>query len=126
MLLISDADIAQILTMDLCIRSLEQAYGELAAGEAVTRPRSHTRVPLKNGKYYLFKSMEGATRSTGVMALRISSDRIERVCVSGMWRQLKLPAAPGNRFVGLEMIFGTEELRPVVNFAIRACACPLH
>ena len=97
--------------MDLCIRSLEQAYRELAAGEAVTRPRSHTRVPLKNGNYYLFKSMEGATRSTGVMALRISSDMIQRVCVSGSWRQLKLPAAPGNRFVGLDMIFSMEELR---------------
>jgi len=111
MLLLSDADIQQVLTMEMCIRSLEEAYRELATGNAVTRPRSHTRVPLNDERYYMFKSMEGATRSTGVMALRLSSDMIERRNVSGMWRQIKLPMAPGNRFVGFDMIFSMKELR---------------
>lgn len=111
MLLLSDADIQQVLTMEMCIHSLEEAYRELATGNAVTRPRSHTRVPMENGRYYMFKSMEGATRSTGIMALRLSSDMIERRNVSGMWRQFKLPMAPGKRFVGFDMIFSMGELR---------------
>ena len=101
MLLLSDTDIQQVLTMQMCVTSSEQAYRELAAGDAVTRPRSHTRVPLENERYYNFKSMEGATRSTGVMALRISSDMIERRDFMGMSRLVKLPMAPGNRFVGV-------------------------
>ena len=72
MLLLSDADIQQVLTMEMCVRSLEEAYRELATGNAVTRPRSHTRVPLDDERYYMFKSMEGATRSTGVMALGLA------------------------------------------------------
>jgi alanine dehydrogenase len=111
MLLLSDADIQKVLTMEMCVTSLEQAYRELAAGDAVTRPRSHTRVPLENERYYNFKSMEGATRSTGVMALRISSDMIERQDFMGMSRLVKLPMAPGNRFVGFDMIFSINELR---------------
>jgi hypothetical protein len=64
----------------MCVTSLEQVYRELAVGDAVTRPRSHTRVPLENERYYhLNKSTEGATRSIGVMALRINSDMIERL-----------------------------------------------
>lgn len=111
MLLLSDADVQAVLTMEMCVRSLEEAYRELATGNAVTRPRSHTRVPLDGGRYYMFKSMEGATRSTGVMALRLSSDMIERQNLFGMWRQIKLPMAPGNRFVGIDMIFSMNELR---------------
>jgi alanine dehydrogenase len=111
MLLLSDTEIQQVLTMEMCVQTLEEAYRELATGDAVTRPRSHTRVPMENGRYYMFKSMEGATRSTGVMALRLSSDMVERRNVSGMSRQIKLPMAPGKRFVGFDMIFSMRELR---------------
>ncbi len=102
MLLISDSDIKQILSMNVCIQRLEDAYRDLARGNAVTRPGTHTRVPMQDGRYYMFKSMEGATRSTGVMALRISSDMIERRNINGLWRQEKLPVAPGGKFVGFD------------------------
>lgn len=111
MLLISDSDIKQILSMDVCVEKLEGAYRELAMGNAVTRPRTHTRVPMPDGRYYMFKSMEGATRSTGVMALRISSDMIQRRNIDGLWRQEKLPVAPGGRFVGFDLIFSMEDCR---------------
>lgn len=111
MLLLSDDDIKKVLSMEMCIQRLEEAYRDLAKGEAVTRPRTHTRVPIKNGTYYMFKSMEGATRSTGVMALRISSDMIERRNLNGLWRQEKLPVAPGGRYVGFDLIFSLQDCR---------------
>lgn len=111
MLLLSDSDIRQVLSMEMCVQELEEAYRELATGNAVTRPRTHTRVPMGEGRYYMFKSMEGATRSTGAMALRISSDMIERREIQGLWRQEKLPVAPGGRFVGFDLIFSFEDCR---------------
>jgi len=111
MLLLSDSDIRQVLSIGMCIERLEEAYRELAVGDAVTRPRSHTRVPMGRERYYMFKSMEGATRSTGVMALRISSDMIERQNISGLRRNVKLPVAPGGRFVGFDLIFNMEDCR---------------
>ncbi len=58
--------------------SLEQAYKEYVSGKATNRPRNHTYFPVEDERYpgfrFRFKSQEGGNVSSGVWALRITSD----------------------------------------------------
>ena len=57
---------------------LEQAYKEYAQGLAANRPRNHTYFPVMDERFpgfqFRFKSQEGGNVSSGVWALRITSD----------------------------------------------------
>jgi len=107
-LLLTNDDVAQVLTMDDCLEVLEQAFLDLAQGQAANRPRSHTYTPLGPGQFYLFKSMDGSWPRAGVHALRVSSDRVEEVLDGGVWKRRKPPAAPGGRWLGLVLLFSLE------------------
>ena len=48
MLIISNDDTARVLTMTDTIRVLEQAYAELANGEAICRPRIDIHIPTSD------------------------------------------------------------------------------
>lgn len=104
-LILNNEQIEQILTMELCLEAMETTFRELAEGRAVNRPRSHTYVPLSAGKYYLFKSMDGAVPRYGAHALRFSSDIVEENIFRGRKRREKLPALPGKRWLGLILLF---------------------
>lgn len=108
-LLLSEQDVIASLDMSATIDALEVGFRSLAAGEAVNRPRSHTYTQRGPRTNYLFKTMDGSIPSFGVHALRISSDRVEEVGE----RRNKIPAAPGNRYVGLIMLFDIDELVPL-------------
>lgn len=76
MLIISNDDTARVLTMTYTIRVLEQAYAELATGEAVCRPRINIHIPTSGPqKTYQWGTMEGGSRS-GYFAIRMKSDVI--------------------------------------------------
>jgi ornithine cyclodeaminase/alanine dehydrogenase-like protein (mu-crystallin family) len=108
-LLLSNEDVRSLLSMRVCIAVLEEAFADYARGNAVNRPRSHTYTHLGEGRYYLFKTMDGSLPRAGVHALRLTSDLT--------WehddRRDKVPAAPGNRFVGLVLLFDLERLVPL-------------
>ncbi|MDH3193447.1 MAG: ornithine cyclodeaminase family protein [Acidimicrobiia bacterium] len=108
-LLLSEEDVVASLDMRSTIDALEVGFRSLAVGEAVNRPRSHTYTRRSPSTNYLFKTMDGSIPSFGVHALRISSDMVEEVGE----RRNKIPAAPGNRFVGLIMLFDIDELVPL-------------
>lgn len=112
-LLLSNEDVLRVLDPRACIDALEVAFGDLAAGEAVNRPRSHTYTPLGDGHWYLFKSMDGAVPRLGVHAIRLSSDHTHEFTRGGTRRREKLPLAPGARFVGLVMLFDIRTLEPL-------------
>jgi alanine dehydrogenase len=112
-LLLSNADVLAVLDASACIDALEVAFRDLAAGEAVNRPRSHTYTPLGGGHWYLFKSMDGAVPRLGVHAIRLSSDHTWEHEQGGKRRREKLPAAPGGRFVGLVVLFDIRTLEPL-------------
>jgi ornithine cyclodeaminase/alanine dehydrogenase-like protein (mu-crystallin family) len=92
--------------MPAALKALEPAYRELAAGAAVTRDQSQTYLPgpLPNSMYCL-KTVEGGLQAQGVMAIRLTSDVLRGREVAGKLRREKVPAAPGNRFLGLVLLF---------------------
>ena len=112
-LIIDNETVESVLTMRDCIDSLDVVFRDYAVGRAVNRPRSHTYTTRGEGKYYLFKSMDGGIASLGVHAIRLSSDLTHEFERDGLRRREKVPAAPGNRWVGLVMLFDMETLVPL-------------
>lgn len=105
-LVLSNEEIAELLTMEDCLEALEAAYRDEAAGRAINRPR--TDVYAASGvqdSYYVFKTMEGMVPARGVVALRLNSDVIRWTDREGKVRKDKLPLAAGNRWVGLVLVF---------------------
>lgn len=112
-LIIDNDTVEQVLTMRGCIDALDVVFREYATGGAVNRPRSHTYTTRGEGKYYLFKSMDGGIASLGVHAIRLSSDLTHEFERDGLRRREKIPAAPGERWVGLVMLFDMATLVPL-------------
>jgi len=108
MLVLSNEDVARVLTMQACIGALEAAYADLAAGRALVSTRVDNLAPnALPGAYYAFKHMGGLWPAKGVQALRINSDVITHPLVAGKPRRVKQPLA-GGRWVGLVLLFSTE------------------
>ena len=118
MWILSNADIEAVLTPEECLGALETAYTELAAGKGANRPRNHTYFPVEDPRHpgfrFRFKSQEGGTVSSGVWALRITSDiaGVETLA-NGVQRRRLIPAAPGGRYVGLVTLYSMTTLEPL-------------
>lgn len=116
-LLLNAREIEQVLTMADAVSAMEEAFRDLAAGNGVNRPRSHTYVPRPSSpdeeRFYLFKSMDGALPRLGMHGIRLSSDLVVDREVGGQRRREKSPAAPGNKYVGLLMLFSLDTLEPL-------------
>jgi ornithine cyclodeaminase/alanine dehydrogenase-like protein (mu-crystallin family) len=116
-LILSNDDIDQLLTMADYVDILEDAYGELAAGRGVVRPRSDSLAPTAMpGAVYGLKSADGIAPKFGAAAVRINSDIITYPEVGGVPRRVKVPAAPNKRWVGLVLLFSTETGEPLAIF----------
>ncbi len=110
-LLLNDEEVKSLLSMKTCIDAIEDAYRELGLGGAVNAPRRETFIPSRDpDEYYVFKTMEGAIQNLGVIAQRINSDHVTWPVVEGVRRRVKLPTAPGKRYVGLIFLYSTESL----------------
>ena len=117
-LILSNDDVERLVSMDDCIAALETAYLDLANGLGVTRRRSDCITPTEFGAdaTYGLKSMDGVVPSLGVGAVRINSDIVTNPLVGNMRRRVKVPAAPGNRYVGLVLLFSTKTGEPLAIF----------
>src|SRR5581483_1119904 len=113
--LLTNADIAPLLTMDECLQVLETAYREHAVGITVGgTSRVETIVPTEDREVsYEFTSNEGAVPALGVMALRCNSNHMAVRVMNGMQRKERLPDAPGGQYVGLVFLFSLSDLRLV-------------
>src|SRR3972149_3453580 len=115
MRILSNSDIEQVLTLEDCLQALEVAYKEYALGKAANRPRNHTMFPVEDKRYpgfhFRFKSQEGGNLSSGVWALRITSDMAGvETLGDGTQRRRLTPAARGNTFVGLITLYSLQTL----------------
>ena len=116
-LLLNNQEVEQALTVEDAIASTETIYRELAEGTAINRPRSQTYMPVESKEHpgfrYRFKSQEGSGVSSGVWALRITSDMAGFSHTAGVKRRRILPVASGNRYCGLVILFDLEKIEPV-------------
>lgn len=101
-----------------CIDALETAFRELARGRAHNRPRNHTYFPMEDpdhpGFSFRFKSQEGGNWSSGVWALRITSDMAGyEELPTGEVRRRLLPLAPDEQYVGYITLYSLRTLEPL-------------
>jgi alanine dehydrogenase len=64
-------------------------------------------------RVYVLKSMDGVVPSMEVGCIRLNSDIISWIPRTGGIRKEKVPAAPGNRWVGLVLLFSTRTGEPL-------------
>jgi alanine dehydrogenase len=116
-LILSNEEVDAALGMSECIATLEDAYRELGEGRGVNRQRSDSLAPTARADaLYSLKSMDGIAPKLGVGAVRINSDIVTWPRDGGNLRREKIPAAPGNRWVGLVLLFSTETGEPLAIF----------
>ena len=117
-LILSNAEIAEIVNMDDCISALEEAFIGLAQGRGAFRRRSDICTPTNyaGGGMYVLKSMDGVIPELGVGAIRINSDIVTFPEINGSQRKVKVPAAPDQRYTGLILLFSTTTGEPLAIF----------
>ena len=117
MMILNNEEVSELLSMENCLQHLESAYKELSEGSAVNRPRSDLYLPATtSGGVYCFKTMEGGLTREKVVALRLNSDVIKWEEKAGRIIKDKVPAAPGNKWVGLVLLFSAETGEPLAIF----------
>jgi alanine dehydrogenase len=117
MLLLSNEDVEELLTMADCIDTLQRAYQDAADGIAVNGLRSDiiTQTTHENATYSL-KMMGAVMTSFEIGALRLNSDILTFPIKNGKRRKVKVPAAPDERWVGLVLLFSTKTGEPLAIF----------
>ena len=111
-ILLNNDDITKVLTMEMTIAALEEAYLGIASKEAVCRPRIDIRIPTKDpAKNYQFGSMEGGSTS-GYFAVRMKSDVVYETVYNGVRTQEKYCTRPGI-FCGLIFLTSIETGEPL-------------
>lgn len=116
-LILSNDDVEKLLSVRDCADALEKAYLELADGTGVARTRSDSIIKAKRpDTLYSLKSMDGVIPGLGVSAVRIDSDLVTYPNEGGKVRRVKVPGAPGGRYVGLVLLFSCETGEPLAIF----------
>ncbi len=111
-LILNNADVSSVLTMEITMTALEEAYRELVRSEAVCRPRIDIQIPTKDpNKMYQWGTMEGGSVS-GYFAIRMKSDIIYEQEYEGARTQEKYCTRPG-KFCGLILLVNIENAEPV-------------
>lgn len=115
-MILSNEEIEQILTMEDLVPVLEDAYVELIEGRGGNRLRSDIITPTtyREDGLYALKSMDGVIPKFGVGAIRINSDILTFPKAGGQMQRVKAPAAPGERYVGLVLLFSTHSGEPLL------------
>jgi alanine dehydrogenase len=109
MLVLSNEEIAKLLTIEECMAALEPMYRDVAEERVLFSPRVDNIAPNSHPEgYYAFKHMGGTWPREKIQALRINSDVVTHPLVAGSPRRVKAPLAPGGRWVGLVLLFSTE------------------
>ena len=112
MLIIDNALVSELLSMEECIDSQERAFGKIPSGEAAYRPRLDMYAPCeREDGYYRWGTMEGVF--DGIFAIRMKSDVITWPRdVSGRWTEDKYCVEPGT-YCGLVFLFSALNGEPL-------------
>jgi alanine dehydrogenase len=111
-LILNNDDVKSVLTMEIAMDALEQAYAQIARAEAVCRPRIDIQIPTSDpNKLYQWGTMEGGSVS-GYFAIRMKSDVVYEQEYAGVRTQEKYCVRPG-RFCGLILLTSIENGEPL-------------
>lgn len=111
-LIINNDEVARVLTMEVTMAALEDAYLALAARQAVCRPRIDIRIPTSDpAKNYQWGTMEGGS-TAGYFAIRMKSDVVYETEYNGSVTQEKYCTRPG-LYCGLILLTSTETGEPL-------------
>jgi ornithine cyclodeaminase/alanine dehydrogenase-like protein (mu-crystallin family) len=111
-LIINNAEVAKVLTMETTLAALEESYLQLAAREAVCRPRIDIRIPTSDpSRKYRWGTMEGGS-TAGYFAIRMKSDIIYETRYNGVTTVEKYCMRPG-RYCGLILLTSIENGEPL-------------
>lgn len=108
-----------MLSIKDCMDAIEEAYQDLAVGEAANFPEGgrmevHTPSPgIESDRAYLWGAMAGLVRKAGVMAFRMKSDIVyEQQHPRGLMTQEKYCIEPGT-YCGLVFLFSIQNAEPL-------------
>lgn len=112
MLIIDNETVAQLLTMEDCIRVQEEAFRKLPTGGAIHRPRIDLYFPCeREDGYFRWGTMEGA--NDGYFAIRMKSDIVTwPKGEDGSWTESKYCREPGT-FCGIIFLLSTRNGEPL-------------
>jgi alanine dehydrogenase len=111
-LILNNDDVRSVLTMQVAMRALEEAYAQIAREEAVCRPRIDIQIPTRDpNKVYQWGTMEGGSIS-GYFAIRMKSDVIYEQEYNGARTQEKYCVKPG-KFCGLILLTSIDNGEPL-------------
>ena len=112
-LILNNDEITQLLPMADCLGQLDAAYRDLGEGNAISRTRSDIYGPIHDTGRYVFKTMDGMVPRFEAAAVRLNSDVIRWGAGPGGIRKDKQRTAPGEKFVGLILLFSTRNGEPL-------------
>ncbi|MDX1483328.1 MAG: ornithine cyclodeaminase family protein [Alphaproteobacteria bacterium] len=117
-LILGNEDVDGLLTMKDVIAALEPAYRNIAEGRAVAGGRADlvSETPYDSGARYWLKMASGIVPDLEVGTIRINSDIITWPKEGNKLRRVKAPLAPGNRWVGLVLLFSSATGEPLAIF----------
>src|ERR1051325_6333609 len=117
MLILSNEEIVSVPSIEGWLAALARAYRAWDNGTAINRPRTDLVLPSANeAGVYAFKSMEAGLYDPPVVAMRVNSDIIRWNQQEKRTIKTKIPAAPGDKYVGLVMLFSTKNGEPLAIF----------
>src|SRR5712692_5562284 len=112
MRVLSNADVAQVLSMPLALAVLEQAFADAGEGLAATRGISHLLhardEPDGTPAAYLFKTMEGLYPRYSACAFQCTSVIRTWPTVEGVQRSVSRRPLPGNALVGMIHLYSMD------------------
>ncbi len=108
MLLLTNDDVEQVLTMADCIEILRRFFAEDATGGVLARQRTESwLVHEQTDTFYQCKTMEGGVPYIGKYVIRIDSNVTKENNLGNVSRTVHLALANGN-WMGMLLVFSTE------------------
>jgi ornithine cyclodeaminase/alanine dehydrogenase-like protein (mu-crystallin family) len=114
MLLLTNADVEQVLTIPVCLDAIEEVYEEIAAGDSVDFGRVDIYTPSDRepAPFHRWAVMTGNSRRKGYVCARMLSDMVDWPSVDGVRRETKWAREPGT-YCGLLFLYSTHTGEPL-------------
>lgn len=116
-LFLNNAEQDRSITPAESIAALQDGIRQMAAGDAIRRPRIDNLIPTRRPEeFFSCSSMEGGTREPGYYALRVKPDILSWPVINGTRRRVTYNTRPG-LYGGLVLLFSVDnaELLAILN-----------